>query len=150
MWKSAVRSRLSRSAQSTAPAAGSVAIISRTRSTPPGSETSSQTLCPEYSAYPRGPISSSASRQCSGLAPRRESAGSWMARRHHVSFRAMNPGRDGSTVSYTLASAGSAASGSVIRNRIDPSPAAVAVSAPSPRCRVKSVCHIERPYPYRG
>jgi len=49
-WKSAVRSRLSRSAQSAAPAAGSVAIISRTLSTPPGSETSSQTLRPEYSA----------------------------------------------------------------------------------------------------
>ena len=60
----------------------------------------------------------------------------------------MNPGRDGSTASYTLASSGSAATGSVIRNRIRPSPEApeaLAVSAPSPRCRVKSVCHIERP-----
>ena len=62
----------------------------------------------------------------------------------------MNPGRDGSTVSYTLARAGSAASGSVIRSRIDSSRAAVGASPPSPRCRVKSVCHIERPYPYLG
>ena len=49
-WKSAVRSRLNRSAQSAAPAAGPSAIISRTLSTPPGRETSSHWLCPEYSA----------------------------------------------------------------------------------------------------
>ena len=49
-WNSVVRSRLSRSAQSAALAAGSAAIISRTVSTPPGREVSSHWLRPEYSA----------------------------------------------------------------------------------------------------